>query len=555
MSDVKPSCLDSSMRRLFQLLLLIALLLATRQEDAEVALKTFLSAHSSSLEEQQCYDPTSYNTGGDYLEGKWRAILPPGLPTLVFPFCADSDSMGNIMGMYYNEASCARIIGSHFVMNRKPYPVFKRARQASGDPRVFFDALPTVVINKDVRDESWVRMALSSNGTEQSGGLCGCVHYCWQEKTAPWLKNLAWIRNIAKNSVEALMNTVDIGQGTFVTQHDNSTSSVDKFHSLVPDVVVHYRCGDNLRFGSSGYGLMSFPAFFDKIPTNSTSIYVLSESVTRVGAKPQYDFSGHCRRILGWLHKNLTEAFPNATILSLRGGDMFLDIIRISFAKITICSASTFCFYMALGARGKVYYPRTKLIAAGDDDPSVRNFSFKSIGLQFEWLDTHLLELPIYHPWYSIEYALTGRPFLPEDQVGRILQGNGKRLWFIYKTPQNTFKRRRILSTDDLVSLGMHWSHIWVLTDRFINLYEEDPVPMKPYDDLTIKYHFHVETSRYMCARCPPPYNSSFWVQESRPDSGVQVTEINTSADSGVIKSTGGPFGCRWKTPYVFACD
>ena len=222
-----------------------------------MALKTFLSAHSSSLEQQQCYDTTWYTTGQDYVERRWKSKLPPGLPTLVFPFCVDQSSLGNIMGMYYNEASCAKVVGSHFVMNRKPYPNFERGLDPNGDARAFFDALPTFVINNEARNESEVTKALSGSNLSQSGGACSCRHYCWNDKTAPWTKNIKWIHETARNAADKLRKSMDGSRGTHIGLHDNSSIPAHAFHPLIPEVVLHYRCGDNLRFSSSGYGLLS----------------------------------------------------------------------------------------------------------------------------------------------------------------------------------------------------------------------------------------------------------------------------------------------------------
>ena len=538
------------------LLLILSLILLARpqQEDVEISLRTFLSAHSAALETQQCYDATWYSTGEDYIQGKWKSMLPPNTPTFVFPFCVDANSLGNIIGMYYNEASCAKIIGGHFVMNRKAYPDIQRGRNPNGDARAYFDALPTIVINENARNESEVKKALEGPGNE-----CDCRHYCWTDVKAPWTKNMEWIRTTAKSAADMFMKTVDTSQGTHIGRHDNSTIPTNKFHPLIPDVVIHYRCGDNLRFDSIGYGLLPYHAILERVPSNSSYIYVISDAVKRVGAISKYDYSGHCHRILSWLQKNLTEAFPNATVLIKRGGDPLLDIARITHADVTICSASTFCFFAALGAHGKVYFPKGTNLIAKPDIPNNRNFTFKSIGSKFEWIDEPLLFISIYHPWYSIEYALTGRPFVPEDQVGRILQGNGKRLWFIYKTPQGAVKRRRIPNTDVMDGLGMHFTHIWYLRDNFINLYEEDPNQMNIYEDPTIKYHFDVETTRYWCHRCPPPYNTSLWVDDSHLYSSSSIGSSNSAGTSTSISvkssDTSGPYGCRWKTPHVFACD
>ena len=110
--------------------------------------------------------------------------------------------------------------------------------------------------------------------------------------------------------------------------------------------------------------------------------------------------------------------------------------------------------HRSLGARGTVYYPETKLISKPDEH---EKFTFQSLGLDFRWIDEKLLSLVIWHPWYSIEYGLTKKDFLPEDHDGRVMQGNQKKLWFVYKNSQNVFKKRRVPNTDVMDALGLHW--------------------------------------------------------------------------------------------------
>ena len=74
----------------------------------------------------------------------------------------------------------------------------------------------------------------------------------------------------------AYMTSIDVSKGTIINNtttissvttfnhfqnnisSSSSSSSVETFYPLVPDVTIHYRCGDNLRFDSAGYGLLPF---------------------------------------------------------------------------------------------------------------------------------------------------------------------------------------------------------------------------------------------------------------------------------------------------------
>lgn len=98
------------------------------------------------------------------------------------------------------------------------------------------------------------------------------------------------------------------------------------------------------------------------IPNNSKFIYIISESPNRVSGAKTRDFRQQCFRIIGWLNSFVKDSFPNATVVVKRGGDMFLDFARIAYSNVTICSASTFCFFASLGSRGVAHFPATKLI-------------------------------------------------------------------------------------------------------------------------------------------------------------------------------------------------
>ena len=168
-------------------------------EGAESSLKSFLNSYSSALSSQQCYDSTWSTTAEEYVNGKWKDMLPANLPTLVYPFCADSNSMGNVLGILFNEASCAKLSGSHFIINRKPYPDFDRNLHTNGNPAAFFDALPTVILNSDPRNITAVKKYFNESNN------CGCRHYCWERSavdSAPWVKNLPWIIQVIRKAVD-----------------------------------------------------------------------------------------------------------------------------------------------------------------------------------------------------------------------------------------------------------------------------------------------------------------------------------------------------------------
>ncbi len=63
---------------------------------------------------------------------------------------------------------------------------------------------------------------------------------------------------------------------------------------------------------------------------------------------------GHnrCNAIFEALLGFLTQHFPDATVVILRGQNIFDDLARLTYAKTVICSVSTFCFWPAVAAGG-----------------------------------------------------------------------------------------------------------------------------------------------------------------------------------------------------------
>lgn len=141
--------------------------------------------------------------------------------------------------------------------------------------------------------------------------------------------------------------------GTLQTGRLRSTHRISHgFHfPLIPDVSIHYRCGDNVV---GNYGFLPFTAFADHInPTATKSIYILAESSRRKMLKKKNQLMGEkCGHILNALTLYISEHFPHATVVLLRGGNMYNDLVRLTYSKQSFCSVSTFCFWPALITSG-----------------------------------------------------------------------------------------------------------------------------------------------------------------------------------------------------------
>jgi hypothetical protein len=121
---------------------------------------------------------------------------------------------------------------------------------------------------------------------------------------------------------------------------------------LAQDVAIHYRCGDNIH--SSGMGLMRFPALQALVPARAQHVYVLSEDQSR---KTSGGEAGFCAEVLASLHAFLAEAFPDKTIVTLRGALIFDDMTRIALAPTAIASISSFSLFPAITNKNRSYYP------------------------------------------------------------------------------------------------------------------------------------------------------------------------------------------------------
>lgn len=139
------------------------------------------------------------------------------------------------------------------------------------------------------------------------------------------------------------------------------------FHMpVVPDIAIHYRCGDQVP--SEIYGFLPFNSILSIIQHHYKNqdfqyVYILSDHPKRASLfSKEPPFTSNCPHILDALSKRIHSQYPNTTIAVLRGGDPVLDQVRLAFSPLTICSTSTFCLWPAIGNTNNVYFPLTPLI-------------------------------------------------------------------------------------------------------------------------------------------------------------------------------------------------
>eukprot|EP01036_Dinobryon_divergens_P026667 gene26667-35343_t len=239
--------------------------------------------------------------------------------------------------------------------------------------KAFFSALPSIVLN------SHQNIAGQRHDIKHRiESACPCHEFCWTKVDAPWLHHIDW-----------MMDAIRTGTTAFVSAYgpQNLIPAVTKAKvslPAIPDVAIHYRCGDNLTAFIHGYGVLPFAAILRLIPSSARFIYVFTNDNVK---------HHHCgsimKRIVKYLSKHLKKknlsapdgsAATPVVVKLFRDGDPLVAFTRLLYANTLICSSSTFCFYAALANNGTaVHFPRTHLIA--------RPSSSDVYGSRFHWIE------------------------------------------------------------------------------------------------------------------------------------------------------------------------
>ena len=414
------------------LFIMLAILLAScancqsqGQDDKVAAALRLAVIKINETEFPHCYNGHS-GTKASYLKGKYKAQLGGAASgaenTIVYPFCLMTRELGNKLGNYFTEIGCAEASGLHFISVHKQWdltgshtnitvgaagtaptlstttPLFERESQRKLEyhqlqlrsKRAFLDALPDVIVHRNpVKTEA--------EGLKNIQEKCRCTRYCWGESQSAWINQTASIRKYLRTAISAYLKTSDMEKmGTILSgDTDMTNAKPGHFLPLIPEVSLQYRCGDNIGF-SYMYGVLPFAAFLGRIPSNATVIYVLSDHPSRAVHSP---YSNRCQVILTHLFEFLKQHYPLATIVIKRGGDMFMDYARLAFANVTICSASTYCFWPAIASLGQAHFPLSGVIAGADTMEQAPNF-----GPNFHWIvePKVISDFRKFRPWTNV---------------------------------------------------------------------------------------------------------------------------------------------------------
>jgi hypothetical protein len=345
-----------------------------------------------------CWGDDYTGSRDDFLRDRFKSILG-STPVLVYPLCLRLFQLGNSFGYFINDVACADMSGAHFIGVGRHFSLIEPEQLATNAENhfAFFKALPDQIIHPNpVLNPGMVKLNMKK--------YCPCLQYCWENGYAPWLNRTHLVRRYLLPAIDAYLTAANaLSVGTLVSNAtDLSTESSTAFLPLIPHVAIQYRCGDNIGFGKTRYGLLPFYAITARIPKWARYIYVMADSPTR---QKHHVYSGRCGIILQALFEYLRKHFPLAVIVMKRGGDQFLDVARLAYANITVCSASTFCLWSALANNGAAYFPLTPLVGW-----SGWNETAKYLGPNFHWIrEVEIIkEFKQFKPWNSIINVLEG---------------------------------------------------------------------------------------------------------------------------------------------------
>jgi hypothetical protein len=330
----------------------------------------------------ECHPARIHQDEQNYLQ---KLSLPANSAVLLGSPCFGSDSLGNSLSDYFEGRLCARELGMTYVAAPKMHP----ANHNDFANHTFFRSLPTMVDPENGNVVRGIRGEL-----EAAVRKTCCLQWCHQWIDSLIHKNMLIAGSIFRKAIDAYWYERQLTGVTELSVANFPNKSGSKFGwrgkiidivpdmnlalPIIPDVAIHYRCGDNTV---KNYGFLPFSAMKSVINSTDRSIYIMSE---HSGRNADDKRKRRCRLILEALVEYLMNHFSNATVVLLRGGDMFDDLARLTFAPKTICSASTFCLWPAVASTSNAYFPTTQL--AGYEKGT-------DYGPHFHWLDDAKFQL------------------------------------------------------------------------------------------------------------------------------------------------------------------
>ena len=322
-----------------------------------------------------------------------------------------TSSFGNMFSNYIETLSCAQLSQLHYasvcraqydhdiLFPGKPVPVFLQYipfyleydyNRSSADQLLsrtaWFEEVYRSDFRKNVSEPAVSQHDLPANPSPLTSALL-MKQYCSLCSSAPHgVDNPAWIHNIP--NIRGLINyalakhillegvdihlhedksaviPMDSSSVTIVMESDLSNRPVGAVLPLIPDVTIHYRCGDIFSNGAMGFLKTStIVGTINGDPTLNQSgiqtIYVLGEHVSR-HRNPERQHK--CDVLYAGVFNKLKAVYPWAAVVVKRGSSMVSDMIRMTYSRVTVCSTSTFCLWFAIASPKSAYFPYSQLV-------------------------------------------------------------------------------------------------------------------------------------------------------------------------------------------------
>ena len=146
----------------------------------------------------------------------------------------------------------------------------------------------------------------------------------------------------------------------------------------VEDAVLHFRCGDILKYAHhTEYGYPRY-SFYRCIFRNPKSIAIVTAPWRGEGEglyrEKDAEFNDVCRAIVMDMVEYFQSAFPDAIVRIRNNESLPKRFGRLIHAKQSVCSPSTFCLYPAIAATGESY-----IIYSEKLYPFIKNINFSNL--------------------------------------------------------------------------------------------------------------------------------------------------------------------------------
>jgi len=430
---------------------------------------------------------------------------------MVYLLCHDSitsTNIGNHLFSYFLNAACAKATGAHFLA---PFLINNDLATATKNISAysynFYDQLPSIVQHNEPKEHMIQTHVMKDH--------CFCHLKCFAANTKILANTLPWM-------VDQLQNMVKNYKMKFIELYGEEqayTHPITKQNltiPLIPDVAIHYRCGDIVdhdRFPLSGVGLMPFSKILNSLATAGANhalktIYIIPEFQYSHNLHGHHRASNYfhtqqeshdrCHQIYTWLYQAISNKYPTSNVILLPINhhheneviseekekeivwkqNAFLDFVRLASAKIMIGTPTSFAFMATIShnhsssdKNNQVYFPHTNEITTFLEIESVRQY-FQSHSNNIHWIESpELLSQNWPNPWTFVKFDLLQSAISTNDLDGFVVKGRGKSVYLISKGERHAFD-----SGSDFEAMGFNWGQIVAISDTLLNSIPEGSV-------------------------------------------------------------------------------